>query len=567
MTLTTETRSRLTKAATATATDPDSLVLAHLTCTPPMVPYPLLRRLRRALLPDLRLDAEARLCASPLVDGVAMDGYTLSRDVVAGFRGTLRSALEDEMSDGHGDTAQIMRTALDAEIGGLSPLLQLEEQICWLWMTEVAAKARIDSLLADVVLTVARERRTQILVWAAAALSRLPLEAVNGSAGWTLAQLCRAARLFVPHIEWPAEGVDPKLLNEAAALIPETVLGLRRDGKVLRIGSVSRRRRNGIAVPDVLPLAVTVTVGTTSVEVIPPIDGALDVETGTEAVTIRDLRGRTYRLAAFAEGEPAPEEACAEATLTKLEDAWKSGEVLPGHVLRVVAPGRGLIVALGTVEASVFVPASRALLKRFSFTRLTALVNTDIHVRIINVDRPVQRVIAARVEPPFDVSGFVVGDRVEARVDKIVAFGAFLSFPRTPSSSEEDRLTGLLHVSSMDAKVIKGYKKTPPTFPFVVGDTVEVEIDEIDLERRRLSLTRRPWLLEKLSRLEVGQILHGVVVKVVPFGVIVEVAPGITGLLHRSLIPEGMTYERGASIDVRVVDVDEENLKVHLDLP
>lgn len=61
----------------------------------------------------------------------------------------------------------------------------------------------------------------------------------------------------------------------------------------------------------------------------------------------------------------------------------------------------------------------------------------------------------------------------------------------------------------------------------------------------------------------VGEVLSGPVVKVVPFGVFVRVAPGIAGLLHESVLTREPAI--GEIVTVTIVEVDRPGRRVRLE--
>jgi small subunit ribosomal protein S1 len=70
------------------------------------------------------------------------------------------------------------------------------------------------------------------------------------------------------------------------------------------------------------------------------------------------------------------------------------------------------------------------------------------------------------------------------------------------------------------------------------GETVSVLIKEVDLEKRRMSLSIRdaegdPWV-EVGEKYTIGQALQGVLEKKEKFGYFINLEPGITGLLPKS---------------------------------
>jgi small subunit ribosomal protein S1 len=123
---------------------------------------------------------------------------------------------------------------------------------------------------------------------------------------------------------------------------------------------------------------------------------------------------------------------------------------------------------------------------------------------------------------------FQVGDKVPGKITRCANFGAFVEV--APG------IEGLVHISEMSytQRVLK------PEDVVTAGETVSVMVKELDLEKRRLSLSIRdaagdPWMgiSDKYS---IGQALEGVLEKKEKFGFFVSLEPGITGLLPKSNI-------------------------------
>ncbi len=123
---------------------------------------------------------------------------------------------------------------------------------------------------------------------------------------------------------------------------------------------------------------------------------------------------------------------------------------------------------------------------------------------------------------------FRPGDKVKGKVTRCAAFGAFVEI--APG------IEGLVHISEMS------YKKRVMKPEDVVheGELIDVLIKDIDMEKRRVSLSLRdaegdPWtdIGEKYS---VGQSVTGTLEKREKFGFFVTLEPGITGLLPKSKI-------------------------------
>ena len=121
---------------------------------------------------------------------------------------------------------------------------------------------------------------------------------------------------------------------------------------------------------------------------------------------------------------------------------------------------------------------------------------------------------------------FHEGDKLQGSVTRCAHFGAFVEI--APG------IEGLVHLSEMS------YKKrvTKPQEVVSEGEAVSVLIKEIDLEKRRISLSIRdaegdPWL-EVPEKYNVGQSIKGIIEKKQKFGYFINLSPGITGLLPQS---------------------------------
>ncbi|MGV9720792.1 S1 RNA-binding domain-containing protein [Nocardia beijingensis] len=548
--------------------DPRILLVASAICTPPLVPYSLLRAARRLVLPAGTLSVESQLCASPVVESNSVDGFTFEPEFANALRSRLRMLL---VADGLAANLGALRTIIERTTVDLSPLLRLEEQICWSYATASDFRPLRDDVLSSVVRTIARENRMRMLQWVSGAFARLPSEVVEGGPAWMLTQLCRAQGLPARHIGWPDDGADEELLAEAMALLPERPLGVARDGEFLEVGSVTQRRRNAILVPRVDPMILTISSGeseptTTRVRVRIP-GPAVRVRTGRDAVSIRDMRRRTYRLDEFSPEESAPETVAADRMIQAIDRHWRRRETLPCTAARALPGGRGLIVTFRDFAGlSALLPASRAGVS--SFKVLQQLVGSEMTVRVINCNVREQRVVVERVLPAWSIGSLTVGARFTGEVVQRVAFGLFVSFADAAGIPPENRTgqeVGLVHVTEMSWN---SKKPAPDEFPAQVGDMLEVVVLEIDFDRQRVSLShkatiRSPW--QTVSELyQRGSRVHGRVVKVVPFGWFIDFGFAQEALLHSSEASAGTVLTNGQEIDCWILSIDPEARRISL---
>jgi|688.fasta_scaffold16936_6 small subunit ribosomal protein S1 len=118
-------------------------------------------------------------------------------------------------------------------------------------------------------------------------------------------------------------------------------------------------------------------------------------------------------------------------------------------------------------------------------------------------------------------------------------------------------------------------RDTKPENVAKVGDTVEVQVREIDLERNRVSLSLRatqrdPWQ-DAVDRYPVGSTLTGKVTHIEPFGAFVTIIPGVEGLVPISKLGSGRrivsareAVSEGQELLLQVETIDPERRRIGL---
>jgi small subunit ribosomal protein S1 len=159
---------------------------------------------------------------------------------------------------------------------------------------------------------------------------------------------------------------------------------------------------------------------------------------------------------------------------------------------------------------------------------------------------------------------FQIGEKVKGRVVRCAAFGAFVEIAAG--------IEGLVHVSEMSytKRVLK------PEEVVQVGDSVAVVVKEIDIPRRRISLSIKdaegdPWL-EVPEKYRIGQSVDGTIEKKEKFGYFISLEPGVTGLLPISKIKNALKpgqiekLKPGDPIALLIEDVHAGERKISLGL-
>ena len=144
---------------------------------------------------------------------------------------------------------------------------------------------------------------------------------------------------------------------------------------------------------------------------------------------------------------------------------------------------------------------------------------------IIEEERAAKEAARAAKEAEF-FANIHVDDVVEGKVERITSFGAFVSV---------NGFDCLAHISDLSWTGVKAVSDV-----LEIGKKYEFKVLKLDEETKKVSigykqLQPQPWDLAAEKYAE-GDVIHGKVVRIVPFGAFVEVEKGIDGLVHVSQI-------------------------------
>src|SRR4051794_13470327 len=198
-------------------------------------------------------------------------------------------------------------------------------------------------------------------------------------------------------------------------------------------------------------------------------------------------------------------------------------------------------------------------------------MGTKIETKVIELNRSRNNVVLSRravlEEERKEVREQILdrlqpGQVVEGKISNIVDFGAFVDL---------DGIDGLIHISELSWSHVNH-----PSEVVAIGDTVRIKVLDIDRDRQRISLGLKqtqedPWQ-RVISAHRPGDVLGGTVTKVVAFGAFVEILPGVEGLVHISELADhhvespSEVVEPGASLDVKILEIDEERRRLSLSI-
>ena len=246
----------------------------------------------------------------------------------------------------------------------------------------------------------------------------------------------------------------------------------------------------------------------------------------------------------------------------KIEEIKEADGTVTGTVIEVVKGG--LILDIGLRG---FLPASLVEMRRVR--DLQPYVGQQLECRIIELDKNRNNVVLSRrkfleesqAEQRQDfLTSLGKGEVKTGVVSSIVNFGAFVDL---------GGVDGLVHVSELSWKHVDH-----PSEVVEVGQEVNVEVLDVDLERERVSLSLKatqedPWR-QFARQHNVGDVIEGRVTKLVPFGAFVEVDDAIEGLVHISELAdhhvERAEDEVGVHdrVEVKIIDIDLDRRRISL---
>jgi small subunit ribosomal protein S1 len=217
-------------------------------------------------------------------------------------------------------------------------------------------------------------------------------------------------------------------------------------------------------------------------------------------------------------------EARRHAATKEIEDALESGKKISGRVVRAVKGG--LIVDVGT---TAFLPASQIDLRRVE--DFESWVGRDIDCLVLEYAPAKRRIIVSRrklleqeraAQREEMLSKISVGQVIEARVKRLVDFGAFVDL---------GGIDGLIPRAE-----ISWQRTAKPEDYLKVDEDIQVTVLQIEKESGKITLSRRrmtpdPWETAT-DRFSVGLTVQGKVVALTNYGAFIRIEEGLDGMIH-----------------------------------
>jgi small subunit ribosomal protein S1 len=241
-----------------------------------------------------------------------------------------------------------------------------------------------------------------------------------------------------------------------------------------------------------------------------------------------------------------------------VDEARTRNQPIAGTVMEAVKGG--VVVDIGI---RAFLPASQ--LDVVHIDDLASWAGRSIEAMVVEADRATDKVVLSRraflrqqdrQRANELVSSLEPGQVRRGRVATVTDFGAFVDL---------GGVRGLLHLSELS------WERVERTTDVVrVGDEIDVKILSVKGGAKRISLSLRALAPDPLEELSEGQMLQGVVTRLVDFGAFVRVLDRIEGLVHVSELAEYRVHlpeevvTPGDEVLVKVLRIDRRRRRVDL---
>jgi small subunit ribosomal protein S1 len=251
-----------------------------------------------------------------------------------------------------------------------------------------------------------------------------------------------------------------------------------------------------------------------------------------------------------------------------IESKYPVGSVHDATVVNIMSYGAFCKLEAG-VEGLVHI-SEMSWTKRINHPSEVVAQDQPVKVKVLEINKEKQEISLGMKqveENPWErvAEKYPPGSVVEGKVRNIANYGAFVEI--------EEGIDGLLHVSDLSWTKKIGH----PSEVLKKGENVQAVVLNVDQEKQRIALglkqmSEDPWVSAIPNAYRPGQVVKGQVTKIANFGVFVELAPGLEGLLHISEIsdhkvekPEDV-LKVGQDLDVKILRVDSDERKIGLSL-
>src|SRR3569833_2935438 len=249
---------------------------------------------------------------------------------------------------------------------------------------------------------------------------------------------------------------------------------------------------------------------------------------------------------------------------TSLVASLQEKQIVEGVVKNIT--DYGAFVDLGGVDGLLHV--TDIAWRRVSHPPEVLSVGQTVTVQIIKINHETQRISLGMKQLQTDpwegvAAKYPVGVQFKGKVTNVTDYGAFVEL--------EPGVEGLVHVSEMSWV----YNNTAPSKLVTPGTEVDVQVLEVDSNKRRISLglkqtQENPWS-GFTSRHPIDSEIEGEIKSITEFGLFIGLDAEIDGMVHLSDLSWSepgeeaiKKYEKGQTVKAQVLDIDVEKERVSL---
>jgi ribosomal protein S1 len=247
-----------------------------------------------------------------------------------------------------------------------------------------------------------------------------------------------------------------------------------------------------------------------------------------------------------------------------LKEKFNNNEPIKGTVVKKIKGG--LLVDIDRITA--FLPQSQIGLRKGE--KVDDFVGKELDIHVLELDKSIKRVVVSRLKILEQIKeqhrkealvSLLKGEIYVGIVRSIQEFGVFIDLG--------NGIEGLVRVNELTW----GRRKTPHEL-LKAGETVKAKVIGINLDTGKVLLSLRqtkpyPWDIVDV-KFPINSIVEGVVIRIHPFGAVLELDDGLTGLVHISQLDKKRVnkvedlVKIGDKMQVKVMGIDKENKKIKL---
>ncbi len=248
-----------------------------------------------------------------------------------------------------------------------------------------------------------------------------------------------------------------------------------------------------------------------------------------------------------------------------VQQKYPEGSVVRGRVVSITNYGAFVELEKG-VEGLIHI-SEMSWTRHIKHPSKVVSIGDEVEVMVLKVDQQNEKIslgLKQTEQDPWETLAvrYPVGTIIEGKVRNLTDFGAFVEV--------EEGIDGLVHISDMSwTKRVRHPKEVVRR-----GETVKVQILDIDSDKRRISLGLKqlqdnPWPMLAVDY-PVGRSVEGTITRMLDHGAIVEIDGDLEGFVpvgHLGIpkLDKPQPYFReGETLPLKVIKMDVENRRIVL---